>query len=78
MLFSELYKIMVNKVTFVGFRGRSPQSPLRINPCFVPVAVEHWLCDALYVSPTIAYLVSMVGLRSRHGGPKPHSPWILR
>jgi len=27
MLFSELYKIMVNKVTFVGFRGgRSPPS----------------------------------------------------
>ena len=27
--------------------------------CSVPVAIEHWLCDALYVSPTIAYLVSM-------------------
>jgi len=31
--------------------------------CSVPVAIEHWLCDALYVLPTIAYLVSMV--RSR-------------
>ena len=29
----------------------------------VPVAIEDWLCDALYVSPTIAYLVSMA--RSR-------------
>jgi len=30
MLFSEIYKIMVNKVTFVGFRGgrRTPQSLL--------------------------------------------------
>ena len=27
MLFSELHKIMVNKVTFLGFRGGSPQSP---------------------------------------------------
>jgi len=28
LLFSELYKIVVNKVTFVGFREeRSPQSP---------------------------------------------------
>jgi len=28
MLFSELYKIMVNKVTLLGFsRRRSPQSP---------------------------------------------------
>jgi len=24
MLFSELYKIIVDKVTFVGLRGRSP------------------------------------------------------
>jgi len=31
--------------------------------CSAPVAIEHWLCDALYVSPTIAYLVSMA--RSR-------------
>jgi len=29
----------------------------------LPVAIEHWLRDALHVSPTIAYLVSMV--RSR-------------
>jgi len=27
MLFSELYKIMVKKVAFVGFRGRSPPLP---------------------------------------------------
>jgi len=27
--------------------------------CSVPVANEHWLCDALYISPTIANLVSM-------------------
>jgi len=31
--------------------------------CSVPVAMEHCLCDALYVSPTIAYLISMT--RSR-------------
>jgi len=31
--------------------------------CSVPVAIEHWLCDALYVSPTIAYLVSMAKSR---------------
>jgi len=31
--------------------------------CSVPVAIEHWLCDALYVSPTIGYLLSMA--RSR-------------
>jgi len=30
MLFSELYKIMVKKVTFVGYRGESP--PLWISP----------------------------------------------
>jgi len=35
MLFSELWKIIVNKVTFVGFRGRSPQSP---TPGSVPVS----------------------------------------
>jgi len=29
----------------------------------VPVAIEHWLCDALYVHSTIAYLDSMA--RSR-------------
>jgi len=33
MLFSELYKIMVNKATFVGFRGRSP-------PWIHPVEVQ--------------------------------------
>jgi len=27
--------------------------------CSVPVTIEHWVCDALYASPTIAYLVSM-------------------
>jgi len=27
MFFSELYKIVGNKVTFVGLRGRLPQSP---------------------------------------------------
>jgi len=27
MLFSELYKIMVEKVTFVGFRGGDPTPP---------------------------------------------------
>jgi len=26
MLFPELYKTMVNKVTYVGFRGQSPKS----------------------------------------------------
>jgi len=31
MLFSELYKIMVNKVTFAGFRGAI--APLWIRPC---------------------------------------------
>jgi len=30
MLVSELHKIMVNKVSFVGFRGGRDQSP----PCF--------------------------------------------
>ena len=32
MLFSELFKIMVKKAIFAGFRGRSPQSP----PCTRP------------------------------------------
>jgi len=32
MLFPELYKIMVKTVTFIGFRGRSPQSPPWIHP----------------------------------------------
>jgi len=32
MLFSELYKIMVNNVTFVGSEGRSPQLPPWIRP----------------------------------------------
>jgi len=35
MLFSEFYKIMVNKVTFVAFRGAiAPIAPLWIRPCF--------------------------------------------
>jgi len=36
MLFSELYKIMVNKVTSVSFRGgdRPNRSPLRISHWF--------------------------------------------
>jgi len=33
MLFSELYKLMVNKVTFVGFGGHD--RPNR-SPCFAP------------------------------------------
>ena len=35
MLYSELYKFMVNEVTFVGFRGggRSPKSSPSIRPC---------------------------------------------
>jgi len=34
MLFPALYKIMVKKVTFAGFRrGRSHQSPPWIRPC---------------------------------------------
>ena len=35
----------------------------KLYMCSVPVATEHWLCDALFVSPTITYLVSMA--RSR-------------
>jgi len=36
MLFSELYKIVVNKITFLGFRGRSPQlAPLDPSLCEV-------------------------------------------
>jgi len=35
MLFSELYKIMVKKVTFVGFRGATPQSPPLDPPLFI-------------------------------------------
>ena len=35
MLFSELYKIMVNKVTFVVLGGWSPQSPPWIRPWYV-------------------------------------------
>jgi len=31
----------------------------KLYMCSVPVAIEHWLCDALHVSPTIGYLVSM-------------------
>jgi len=33
MLFSELYKIMVNRAIFVSFRGRSPpgSAPLKYN-----------------------------------------------
>jgi len=35
MLLSEMHKIMVNKVTFLGFRGgRLPQLPPRIRPWF--------------------------------------------
>jgi len=47
MLFSELYKIMVNKVTFAGFKGgRSPQSPLdppllRLDIDFKLIAFAH-------------------------------------
>jgi len=38
MLFSELYKIVVNKVTFVGFKGGDrPNRPLRIRPCVFDV-----------------------------------------
>jgi len=29
----------------------------------VLVAIEHWLCNALYVSPTTTYLVSMAKSR---------------
>ena len=32
MLFSELYKIMVNKVTFVGFRGGDRHNPPSLDP----------------------------------------------
>jgi len=32
MLFSELYNIMVNKVTFVGFRGDDRPSRLPLDP----------------------------------------------
>jgi len=36
MLFSQLYKIMVNEVTFVGFRGGDrPNRPPWIRPCVV-------------------------------------------
>jgi len=33
MLLCELYKIMVNIFTFLGFTGGSPQSPPWIRPC---------------------------------------------
>ena len=33
MLFSKLYKIMVSKVTFLGFRGIEAIAPLPIRPC---------------------------------------------
>ena len=44
MLFSELYKIMVKKVTFIGFRaGRSPQSPPPwIRPWNVSFLLPAW------------------------------------
>jgi len=41
MLFSELYKITVNKVTFVGFRGggdRRPGSAPGYSACTMPVS----------------------------------------
>jgi len=44
MLFSELYKIMVNKVTFVGFRGQSPP----LDPPLLP-AVFLVKADAVFI-----------------------------
>jgi len=36
MLFSELYKILVKKVTFLGFRGAiAPIAHPWIRPCFL-------------------------------------------
>jgi len=35
----------------------------KLYMCSMPVAIEHWLCDALHVSPAIAYLVSMAKSR---------------
>jgi len=35
MIFSELCKIMVKKVTFVGFRGGATNRPPWIRPCFL-------------------------------------------
>ena len=36
MLFSELYKIMVDKFTFLGFRGAiAPIAPPKIRPCII-------------------------------------------
>jgi len=37
MLFSELYKIMVKKVTFVGFRGGGHPNYLPLDPPLVQV-----------------------------------------
>jgi len=37
MLFSELYKIMVKKVTFVGFRGGDRPNRLSLDPPLVQV-----------------------------------------
>ena len=44
MLFSELYKIMVNKVTFVGFRGAiAPVAPLDPPLVLIDKSAKSWL-----------------------------------
>jgi len=40
MLFSELYKIIVSKVTFVDFMGGLPQSPSPLDPPLF--LMYHW------------------------------------
>jgi len=57
MLFSGLYKIMVNKVTFVGFRGgRSPQSP----PLDPPLLRTVYLCILAYEDATMNALKNIL------------------
>ena len=48
MLFSELYKIMVNKITFEDFRGWSPQSPSLGS---APVARQ--LCGSRFIEVSL-------------------------
>jgi len=45
MLFSELYKIMVKRVTFVGFRGGD--RPNRSPPESAPALVMSWIIDGV-------------------------------
>ena len=46
MLFSDLYKIMMNKVTFVGLRGRSTQST-PLDPPLINLVFSSALRQAL-------------------------------